>query len=82
MLFILFYFNFHKPTADCGDQLRYFLSWTNRKAGSSILHMPTAKQLKQQETVVGRQRKLLIYDENVCGVFVKRQLNTVSFPNL
>jgi len=40
---------------DCGDLLRYFLSWTNRKAGLSILHIATAEQLTLQETVVRRQ---------------------------
>jgi len=44
------------PTADCGDLLRYCISWTNRKAGSPILHMATAKQLKLEETVLGRHR--------------------------
>jgi len=50
------YFNLHMPTADCGDLLRYCISWTNRKAGSPILHMATAKQLKLEETVLGRHR--------------------------
>jgi hypothetical protein len=40
------------PTVDCGELLRYFPQLDKQKAGSPILHMAIAEQLKLQETVV------------------------------